>query len=228
MDDAPIAAVRPGTQVFVDGFNFFDAIASCFGSAAAKDFYLPGLADLLGERASLPPVVSISVYIGTLNDELVSPEKRQFWRDRLPALRTQERVRVQSWPNKPHARFTCPACKHHVGRCARCGEFVHGKRSAEKGIDVAFAVGAMEAALVGGALDFIFFCQDKDQAPLIQSLKSQILRRGDRYTLFSAFPVCGSSEHDHEHLPGTKKLPGNKRPGLTFDRADFSKTARPQ
>lgn len=219
---------HPGTHVFVDGFNFFDALGRCFGAPTRNDFYLPDLADLLCERAALPPVTSIKVYIGTLNENLVSKTTRQFWRDRLPALRAQERIEVKTWPNQPRWRFNCQNCSHKVGLCARCQHAVHGQRSGEKGIDVAFALGALEAALLKGVDNFIFFTQDADQAPLIEALKTVIPSRGGFYTLFCAFPTCNNTQdHDHGVLPGTRKLlPSSRRPGLPFDLEDFLMTAR--
>ena len=182
-----------GTFVFVDGFNFYDELERAFGRNARPHhlnaFNLPGLVRLLCEREGLPPADSIQIFIGLLTEGVAHPQAHGFWNYKIKEMRTQkdQGLKVRTRANVVVPKFRCPDCDSTEATCSN-NHTISGPKSVEKGVDVAMAMAASEAAFVRGARNLIFFTRDKDALPIVQKLREHFTATREQYLFLNAYP----------------------------------------
>lgn len=196
--------------VLVDGWNHFLAVSRCFGRDFANRFPLDRVATHVSAETGAALVVD-AVVVMALPDRNEPGELPAFhaWRRRLRRLNNygvrHERARFS------YHQPTCSQCATELDRnvtCADCGHtnLLSGRRK-EKGADIALALLATEGAWRQQYSSLVVLSQDSDYAPMVRQLKD-IHKAQDRpYKLYSAFPTCARSDHEHRSIPGTRELP---------------------
>jgi hypothetical protein len=202
--------VASGCLVLVDGWNHFIAVQNCFGYGMAVKFPIDRLAKHVAAETGEDTLTG-AVVIMAIPDPRQPGEEPDFsaWRRRLNKLHNygiqHERARFS------YHDMVCPSCRSILDRklgCPACGTLtpVAGRRK-EKGADIKLAALAINGAWRQDYSTLVIFSQDTDFGPLVRQLKDIYLQQQRHYNLYSAFPVCDASGHNHRELPGTRPLP---------------------
>jgi NYN domain-containing protein len=202
--------VESGCLVLVDGWNHFIAARRCLGYTAANKFPLDRLAGRLAAEVG-EDSVNDAVVVMALPDRNQQGEQQEFeiWRRRLNKLRNfgvrHERARFS------YHDLICVGCRGTLSRhivCPACGVSnpLAGRRK-EKGADIKLATLALNGAWRQEYAALIVLSQDSDFGPMIQQVKEVHRQQGRHYALYSAFPVCTKSDHEHRGVPGARPLP---------------------
>lgn len=199
-----------GCLVLVDGWNHFLQTQSCFGYEVAVKFPLDRLAShaaaLVGEDA----VTDVAVVMAIPDRNRPGEEPEYWaWRKKLNKLGNYG-VRHERAKFAYHDMF-CVGCGCLLDRIVTCPHCARenplpGRRK-EKGADVKLAMLALDAAWRQDHSSLIIFAQDSDYGPLARQVRTVYEQQGRHCKVYSAFPKCGDSAHDHRGVPGTQWLP---------------------
>ena len=199
-----------GCLVLVDGWNHFLRTQTCFGYEAAVKFPVDRLAAHVAALAGEETVTDVAVVMA-LPDRNKPGEEPEFWawRNKLKKL---SNYGVQHKKAKfSYQDLSCSNCEHPLERkviCPRCRHEnpLPGRRR-EKGADVQLATLALNAAWRQDCSSLVILAQDADYGPMARQVKAVCQQQGRRYQIYSAFPKCGNSRHDHRGVPDTHWLP---------------------
>ena len=203
------ADMASGCLVLVDGWNHFLAAESCLGRGVAVKFPIDRLATYVAAAVGEDTVTDV-VVVMAIPDRNQPGEEPQFWawRNKLKKLANygvrHERARF-SYRDTPCAgcgnsldwKVKCPACER---------ENPLAGRKKEKGADVTLATMALNGAWRQDYSSLVILSQDSDYGPMVKYVKDVHLQQGRQYALYSAFPFCGDTGHDHRKIPGTQAV----------------------
>jgi len=198
-----------GCLVLVDGWNHYLATRACFGPNVARNFPIDRVAAHVAAEAG-EGVLTDVVVVMALPDQKQPGEEPEFltWRKRLRGLHNSG---VRHVPAKfRYSNMSCSGCGGALDRkitCPNCERVnpVAGRRK-EKGADIKLAALALNGAWRQDYSTLVLLSQDSDFGPLVNQLKEVHLQQGRRYALYSAFPVCDRSGHEHRAVPGTRPM----------------------
>lgn len=204
-----------GCLVLVDGWNHYLNARRCFGIQTANKFPVDRLAWHVATAAEEETLAGVFVLMA-IPDGRQPGENGEYY-----AWRKKHRKLHDFGVQRPrNVRFSyrdifCSECEKPLARtitCPDCGTLNHmvGRRK-EKGADVKLATLAVDGAWCQDYSSLVIFSQDSDFGPLIDQLRKIHLAQGRRYNLYSAYPDCGGTAHEHWGVPGTRRLPLDAR-----------------
>lgn len=198
-----------GCLVLVDGWNHYLTAKACFGYSAARKFPIDRLASHVAAEAGEEALVDV-VVVMALPDQKQPGEEPEFltWRKRLRGLHNSGVRHVSA--KFRYSDMSCAGCGSPLDRKVVCPHCEHvnplaGRRK-EKGADIKLATLALNGAWRQDYSTLVILSQDSDFGPLVNQVKEVHLQQGRRYAIYSAFPVCDSSVHDHRGMPGTRPI----------------------
>jgi hypothetical protein len=201
--------VTLGCLMLVDGWNHYLQAERCFGKSNARSFPIDRLASELADTAGVGPISRVVVVMALPDSQ--RPEEASeahAWRKKLRTLRNFD-------VHHQRARFSyhgtkCPTCRTQLSRtivCLACGEKAHvANRRREKGADVEIALQAVNSAWNQEYSSLLLLSQDSDFGPMVRHVKEIHQTQQRFYNLYSAFPVCDSTDHEHRGVPGMRRL----------------------
>lgn len=198
-----------GCLVLVDGWNHYLAVQSCFGYGVAKNFPVDRLAAHVAAEVGEDTLTGVSVVMALPDQKQPGEEPAFFaWRKKMRGLRNSGVLHVRA--KFRYSDMMCAGCGDPLDRkvtCPNCGhEHSLAGRRKEKGADIKLAMLAIDGAWRQDYSTLVIFSQDADFGPMVDHVKNVHLQQGRRYKLYSAFPDCGDSAHDHRGIPGTRPI----------------------
>lgn len=199
-----------GCLVLVDGWNHFLRTEACFGYKAAVKFPVDRLATYVATAAGEDTVSDVAVVMAIPERDEPGEEPAYWaWRRRLNKL-ANHGVRHERAKFRYH-NLTCACCGAELEWKITCPNCQHenplaGRRK-EKGADVKLATMALDAAWRQTHSSLVILAQDADYGPMARQIKAVYQQQGRQCQLYSAFPKCDDSAHDHRGVPGTDWLP---------------------
>lgn len=198
-----------GCLVLVDGWNHYLAVKACFGPNVARNFPIDRLAAHVAAEAGEGLLTDV-VVVMALPDQKQPGEEPEFlmWRKRLRGLHNSGVRHVSA--KFRYSNMSCAGCGSPLERkvaCPNCQRVnpLAGRRK-EKGADIKLAALALNGAWRQDYSALVLLSQDSDFGPLVNQVKEVHLQQGRRYALYSAFPVCDRSAHEHRAVPGTRPI----------------------
>jgi hypothetical protein len=198
-----------GCLVLVDGWNHFLQAQTCFGYEVAVKFPIDRLATHVAEAIGEDDLTEV-VVVMAIPDRNQPGEEPEFWawRKKLNKL-ANHGVRHEKARFSYHA-LSCAVCGEAMDRKVTCPHCQHqnplaGRRK-EKGADVMLSTLALNAAWRQDHSSLVIFAQDSDYGPMARQVTAVYAQQGRQCRLYSAFPKCDNTKHDHRGVPGTQWL----------------------